>query len=279
MTYRDALQEGSRRIETSQDDTPYLDALLLLSEATGLRKELLYASLGDTLPDAFLERFLALCDRRTSGTPVAYLLGRQEFYGRSFAVDERVLIPRADTETLIDAVLEVCDANPGLRSVHDLGTGSGCIALTLKAERPGLAVSASDISPAACEVFAGNARALALPVECVVAPYFESIDGPFDLIVSNAPYLTDEEVDEMQGRAWPEPEGALRAGPAGLDCIAQIVHKSVHYLSEPGYLFLEAAPAQMPIIIEMMTGVGFEGIIVRTDLAGRDRVVGGVKNG
>ncbi len=279
MTYRDALQEGSRRIEASQDDTPYLDALLLLCEAAQLEKELLYASLNDSLTDGALQRFFELCERRRTGIPVAYLLGRQEFFGRSFAVDERVLIPRADTETLIEAVLEVVDANPALRTVHDLGTGSGCIALTLKAERPTLEVSASDVSPGACEVFTMNAKTLDLPVECVVTPYFRSIEGPFDLIVSNAPYLTDAEVDDMRGRGWPEPEGALRAGPAGLDCIAQIVHKSVHYLSEPGYLFLEAAPAQMPIIVDMMAGVGFEEIMVRTDLAGRDRVVGGVKNG
>jgi len=226
-----------------------------------------------------LERFLTLIERRGRGFPIAYLIHRQEFFGREFYVDERVLIPRADTEILIETALRVADEDPSLERIHDLGTGSGCIALTLKAERPALLVSASDISHDACEVFRINAGRLGLELPLTEAPFFRSLNGPFDIVVSNAPYLTDNEVQAMDARGWPEPQGALRAGNEGLDCIEQIIAESVHYLRESGRLILEAAPAQMPIISEMMRRAGFGGLTVGADLAGRDRVVSGVRNG
>ena len=166
-----------------------------------------------------------------------------------------------------------------VRRIHDLGAGSGCIALTLKAERPDLRVTASDSVGAACKVFAVNAARLGVDVPIYESPFLGSLPAPFDLIVSNPPYLTDDEAKQMAEAGWPEPQSALRAGPAGLECIEQIIAESVHYLSYPGHLLLEAAPAQVPTIREMMESAGFGGIMTTSDLAGRERVVSGVRNG
>jgi release factor glutamine methyltransferase len=279
MTFREALREGSRRLKRSGSDTPYLDALVILAETAGMDKERLYSVLADIVPEETCGNYRELLDHRSNGIPVAYLIRRKEFYGREFYVDERVLIPRADTETLVDLALRLIEGNPSIRRIHDLGTGSGCVALTLKAERPDLRVTASDSARAACEVFALNAARLKIEVPLYESPFLESLPGPFDLIVSNPPYLTDDETAQMAKEGWPEPQSALRAGPAGLDCIEQIVAESVQYLSYPGHLLLEAAPAQMPTIREMMKSAGFGGLMTTPDLAGRDRVVSGVNNG
>ena len=279
MIVRDALREGSRTLEAAGSDSAYLDALVLLASASGIDKERLYARLDDSLDRTTLSTYRSYLERRASGVPVAYLTRSKEFFGRDFYVDERVLIPRSDTETLVETALDAARDDPRALRVHDLGSGSGCIALTLKAERPDLAVSASDASADACAVFAINAARLGLEVPIVETAFFDGIDGPFDLIVSNPPYLTDAEAARMEADGWPEPQGALRAGPDGLDCIEQIVCKSVHFLAGNGRLLLEAAPAQMPMIRELMQETGFERVATVKDLAGRERVVGGMRNG
>lgn len=279
MTFREALQEGSRRLEAAGTATPYLDALVLLSEATQVRKEQLYAALTDPLPAQAFLSYRRLVDERSSGMPVAYLTKRKEFYGREFYVDERVLIPRPDTEILVDTALEIADRDPLIRRVHDLGTGSGCIAFSLKAERPDLVVSASDFSHAACEVFSINAERLGLEVDLYETWLFQSLPGPFDMIVANPPYLSDSEAEQMKEAGWPEPQSALRAGDEGLDCIAQLIGESVHYLRDSGILLLEAAPHQMRAIRAMMEEMGFAEPTIVSDLAGRQRVASGVRNG
>ncbi len=279
MTFREALREGSDRLESSASDTPYLDALVILTTAAQITKEQLFARLDDPLDSLIAGSYRELLQRRSDGIPVAYLTHSKEFYGREFYVDERVLIPRADTETLVDAAIRAAKNHSWIRRVHDLGAGSGCIALTLKAERPDLELSASDASPAACEVFRFNAAGLRLYVPLFQTAYFEALSGPFDMIVSNPPYLTDAEVDTMVEHGWPEPQDALRAGTDGLDCIETIVSESVHWLVDRGHLLLEAAPPQMPMIKSMLRKAGFGGIAAVTDLAGRKRVVSGVKNG
>lgn len=279
MTFREALAEGSNLLAASADDTPYLDALVLLCDAAGVTKERLYGLLADPVPTAYAERFHRSIERRVAGVPVAYLIRRKEFYGREFYVDERVLIPRADTETLVEAALEAVERDAAIRRVHDLGTGSGCIALTLKAERPDLEVSASDASSEACEVFAINAGRLGFDVILYETPFFEGLRGPFDMVVSNPPYLTDSEADGMKAAGWPEPQEALRSGSGGLDHIAQVIDESVHFMRTGGRIVLEASPTQMPKIRELLHEAGYGAIATSTDLAGRERVVSGVRNG
>lgn len=276
---REALRQGSQLLEGTRGESPYLDALVLLATAYGTTKEHLYGALEESLAADVGENYRKLLERRAAGTPVAYLTRSKEFFGREFYIDERVLIPRPDTEILVETALAAASENPALRRLHDLGTGSGCIALTIKAERPDLEVSASDPSHGACEVFRINARRLGLEVALSESPFFRSLRGPFDIVVSNPPYLTDSEADAMAASGWPEPQEALRSGKQGLDHIAQIIGESVHFLIKGGKLLLEAAPWQTAAIRELMHAARFEEVSVVADLAGRERVVHGVKNG
>jgi len=299
VTVRGALQAGAASLRAKSIDTPYLDATLLLAEALGTTKERLFAAYSDEIAIEQAERFQRLLGERLSGRPVSYIRRRKEFYGREFYVDERVLVPRPDTEILVEAALGIIDAreqgvavaNAGeprggsietgagsgrrIARVHDVGTGSGCIALTLALERPRLAVSASDLSPGAEEVLRLNASRLKVDLPFFRRSLLSGIPGPFDMIVSNPPYLTDAEVDEMIGAGWPEPPEALRGGPEGLDCIEQLVAQSVDCLVRDSYLLLECAPQQAERIAGMLLAAGFGSAEVLPDLAGRGRVVVG----
>ena len=197
----------------------------------------------------------------------------KEFFGRSFYVDERVLAPRPDTETLIEAALALADSDPGVRRVHDLCTGSGCIALTIAAERPRLTVSASDVSPGAGEVFAVNARRIGFDPPFTLCSLFDGLDGPFDLVVSNPPYLTDEEVAQMRLRGLAEPEIALRGGIDGTDFYRTIAGEAKRVLGPRGCLLLEAAPHQIDWLAGYLREQGYGAIATYQDLAGRPRAV------
>ena len=292
MTVRGALQAGAASLRARSIDTPYLDATLLLAEALGTTKERLFAAYSDEIAFEQAERFQSLLGERLSGRPVSYIRRRKEFYGREFFVDERVLVPRPDTEILVEAALGIIDerersadepdagiaeAGGGRRieRVHEVGTGSGCIALTLALERPRLAVSASDLAPGAEEVFRINAARLKVDLPFFRRSLLSGLPGPFDLIVSNPPYLTDAEVDEMVASGWPEPAEALRGGPEGLDCIEQLIIQSVDCLVRDSYLLVECAPQQAEQIVGLLLAAGYGNAEVLPDLAGRGRVVVG----
>ena len=156
------------------------------------------------------ERFLGLVDRRSAGVPVSYIRKVKEFWGLEFYVDERVLVPRPDTEALVEKALDVVRADPRLYRVHDACAGSGCIGIALKSTVPRLSVSASDISAEAGEVLSFNAeKLLGARMEFFVSDLLESVPGPFDVITANPPYLSDNEVEGMRKLGWPEPEMAL----------------------------------------------------------------------
>jgi release factor glutamine methyltransferase len=292
MTFREALSFGKELLASRSIETPLLDATVLLSEAANISKEKIYASLPDHLDAHTEEVYRKLLDRRLEGYPVSYIRRKKEFYSRTFYVDERVLVPRPDTEIIVDAALEIVAAKQdegGDRegepvSLLDLGTGSGCIALTLAAEcrERGLKarISASDVSPSAGEVFRINAENLALelppdPVPFISSDLFDRIEGSFDVVVSNPPYLTEEEVRGMEAAGWPEPSLALAGGPEGLDVLGRIVGGGMDYLVRNGYLLLEAHHAQMPRIEGIMRDAGYVDIRRLPDLADRERVIVG----
>ena len=270
---RTALQNGSAYLSRSGADTPYLDACLLLSETLTIEKEQLFARLSDTLAENSHNKYQGLLTQRAAGVPVSYLRKRKEFYGLEFYVDSRVLVPRPDTELIVEIVLEITDESPQFDSVHDCCTGSGCIALTLAKLHPGIEVSASDISEPALEVFKlNNERLLSRRPASYVSDLLENVPGRYHIIVSNPPYLLSSEVDTMQTAGWPEPRIALDGGDDGLDLVRKLAEQAKTKLHPRGYLILEVADQQMAATVAILNDSGYSDVEVRHDLAGRQRV-------
>ena len=259
---RDSLQRSS--------ETPFLDAVLILASTNGVTKEWILQSQSEQLDPAVYEKFDKKVRRRQKGVPIAYITGEKEFYGIRFHVDERVLIPRPDTETLVEAGLGV-DA----RRFLDICTGCGCVAAAVSAHKPGAEIIASDVSPGALDVCRINFESGGFGVTTLLSDGFDQIDGVYDCILSNPPYLSDEEWHTEYGDTWTEPASALRAGEDGLDVIRRIVADSVDHLAPRGHLFIEASPHQMPAIEKMFVQAGFEAIRLCRDIGDRDRVIGG----
>ncbi len=209
-------------------------------------------------------RFEALLDRRAAREPVAYILGRRAFRYLTLAVDRRVLIPRPETELLVEVGLKLA---PGL-SVADVGTGSGAVALALAAERPDLTVTGLDIDADALAVAAENRRRLGLPVRFAVADLIDG--GPYDAVLANLPYVADDAALAPEIREF-EPARALFAGPDGLDLIRPLVKQA----QGVQLLALEISPEQARAVSSLMLEAGFGTVEVRSDLAGHERVVVG----
>ena len=276
MTVRTLLTQGYDTLFFAELETPLLDAVVLLAHALSVTKEKLLASMPEDIAPEAEGRFRQYLDMRCGGTPVSYIRRVKEFYGLDFYVDERVLVPRPDTEVLVEKVLRVVKADPRLRRIHDACTGSGCIGITLQRTTPELAVSASDISVPALEVTALNAqRILGKGIESYRSDLLDSVPGSFDLIASNPPYLRDDEVDDMYKLKWPEPELALRGGKEGTSIAERLIRSAPSRPSPGGWLVLEAAPAQMMRLYAFMDQAGFHSIDVEKDLAGDDRVIAG----
>jgi release factor glutamine methyltransferase len=252
-----------------------LDAQLLLLQALGRapsERAWLLAHDGDALDQSQQRQFTTLCARRAAGEPLAYIAGRREFYGLELAVDPRVLVPRPDTETLVDWALEVLAVTSAPR-VIDLGTGSGAIALAIKSRRADARVVATDHSRDALEVAAANAHALGLDVDFRRGSWLAGIDERFDLIVSNPPYVAAGD-PHLAGLAH-EPLHALAAGADGLDDLRAIVAKAPGCLSAGGWLLLEHGYDQAVAVRELLAHKGFHQVTSRRDLASIERCSGG----
>ena len=226
----------------------------------------------DTLPPAAQERFEALCQRRLAGEPVAYLTGTKAFYGLELQVDARVLDPRPDTETLVDWALEVLKGHPAPRLL-DLGTGSGAIALALQHQRPDATVLAVDASPDALAVAQANATRLGLAVQFRHGHWMEGLEGVFDAIVSNPPYIPA--ADPHLAALTHEPLQALASGADGLEDIRAIVAQAPAHLKPGGWLLLEHGWDQAPAVCALLRSAGLEQVQGRKDLAGIVRCSGG----
>jgi len=258
--------------------TPRLDAELLVAHALGLPRLQLYVQFDRPLLPDELAAIRALIKRRQAGESVAYLVGKKEFWGLEFAVDARVLVPRPDTETLIEVARERLADAPTPRAA-DVGTGSGAIALTLAKLFPAAAVFAVDVSPAALEVARGNAERLALAVTFVEgdlgAPLAEH--GPFSLLVANLPYIPSGELAALPAEVRVEPTLALDGGPDGLALVRRLVAEAPGLLGPGGVLALEIGAGQAPATAELLRAAGFTDLQTRRDLGGIERVVSGVK--
>lgn len=259
-----------------------LDAQLLLLHALGKpdsARAWLLAHDTDTLAPQAALAFEALSLRRAAGEPLAYLVGRKEFFGLALQVDARVLVPRPDTETLVEWSLAVLDS-PGLPPVPqvlDLGTGSGAVALAiahgLKASGRRGRVAAVDASADALEVARGNARRLGLAVQFIESHWLAGVEGRFDLIASNPPYIAS--ADPHLAALAHEPLQALAAGVDGLDDLRQIIAQAPDALRPGGWLLLEHGYDQAPQVRQLLAQRGFAQVDSRADLAGIARCSGG----
>ena len=251
-----------------------LEAQLLLLHVLGKppsERAWLIAHDRDPLPPEVSERFRVFSQRRASGEPLAYIVGQQEFFGLPLAIDARVLIPRPDTETLVSWALDVLPA--GNAKVLDLGTGSGAIALAIKHARPAANVSAIDASADAVTVARSNAAALGLAVSIEISRWFEQVNGLFDVIVSNPPYVREGDPHLMA--LGHEPIQALTAGADGLSDLRQIIAGAPVHLQAGGWLLLEHGYDQAVAVRQLLQEHGFESVVSRDDLAGIQRCSGG----
>ena len=252
-----------------------LDAQLLLLHALGRGahdRAWLMAHDTDRVSPSVSDRLEDLVRRRLHGEPVAYLTGHKEFFGLDLEVDGRVLVPRPDTETLVEWALEVLSSCPAARVV-DLGTGSGAIALALKHSRPDLRVHAIDTSPDALTVARANARRLQLDVQFHQGSWLTGVVETFDLVLSNPPYIAAQ--DPHLAALVHEPPQALASGADGLDDIRRIIAQAPTHLLPAGWLLLEHGYDQAAAVRELLAGAGFVGVQSHSDLAGVERCTGG----
>lgn len=265
---RAALAEAADRLDGAGCDTPRLDAELLLAEAVGAGRPELLVSSRRRLAGAQAQRFEALLRRREAREPVAYILERRAFRNLELTVDHRVLVPRPETELLVEAGL---DLPPGA-GVVDVGTGSGAVALALKQERPDLRVAATDASPDALAVARANARRLGLEVAFHRADLLAGVPGRFEAVLANLPYVADPDLARLPPEvAEHEPGLALRGGRDGLDAIRRLVAQS----GAAAHVGLEVGAGQAGAVAGLLAAAGFRAVETRRDLAGVERVVVG----
>lgn len=261
------------------NDTPALDARLLLESATGLDQSQQIMQSNCELSEAELKQLSDLLGQRLAHKPMAYILGTKEFYGRSFFVDSRVLIPRPDTETLIEAVLRFASSKrkEEREPMVDVCTGSGCIGITLSLELD-IGVTLSDIDDGALEVASKNALALLGDrFNLLKGNLLSPTDQKYGIIVSNPPYLTRTWCEEVSEEVAWEPRLALDGfGPDGLDLIRVLIGQSKSRLKDGGALFLECDYRQTRDVAQMFADCGFTSVAIETDLAGKERVVWGI---
>ncbi len=255
-----------------------LDAQLLLLHALGKpdsERAWLTSHDLDLLPELVAETYQQLSQRRAGGEPLAYIVGSQEFFGLQLSVDTRVLVPRPDTETLVEWALQcpIGAPPPSFIRVLDLGTGSGAIALALKKNMSAWDVTAVDASTQALAVARANALQHGRDVHFIESNWFENVSGHFHLIVSNPPYVAD--ADPHLAALTHEPQTALTAGADGLSDIRQIVAGASSHLHPGAWLLLEHGYDQAEAVCELLRQNGFLDVQSRRDLAGINRCSGG----
>ncbi|HEX5559129.1 MAG TPA: peptide chain release factor N(5)-glutamine methyltransferase [Gaiellales bacterium] len=255
--------------------TPRLDAELLIGHALGLPRIELYTNFDRPLDEPELAACRALLERRGRREPVAYILGRWGFHGLDLAVDARVLVPRPETEVLVERCLALLDGLDAPR-VADVGTGSGAIALAIKAARPDAAVTATDVSADALTVARANAAALGLELDLAEADVLAGVEGRFALVASNPPYIGEAEVAGLEPEvAEYEPRLATVAGPAGTEVLERLAAAAPAALEPGGWLVVECGAGQAEAVCGLLAAAGAVETFAEPDLAGIDRVVGG----
>ncbi len=280
MTIREILNEATRSLEAVDIPSARLDAEVLLSFCLKRDRLDFFKNPEIKISKAQLTRFQKLLARRIKWEPVAYITGRKEFWSFVLEVNKNVLIPRPDTEIIVEEALGVCQTLKQPR-VLDIGTGSGAIALALAKEIPQSKIVATDISAAPLAVALKNASNLGLTkqVEFLQSDLFKSIEGIFDIIVSNPPYISDQEYQELPaGVKDYEPKKAFWAGQTGVEFYEKLVYQSKNHLKINGWLLLEIGAKQEASVRRIMENCEYyENIDIKKDYAGLPRVIKGRK--
>ncbi len=279
-TLLEFLQVTAKFLAGKGVDGARLDAELLLAEVLGLTRTQLYTNFERPLAEGEIARFRELVRRRAAREPVAYITGRREFWSLDFVVDRRVLVPRPETELLVELAVEAVRAR-GVEHplVADVGTGSGAIAVAIAKELPGARVVATDRSEAALEIAPANAgrHGVADRIEFRRGDGCDALAGagPFDVVVSNPPYIRSAEMDSLapEVREW-EPRWALEAGSDGMSVTTPLVERAFALLAPGGSLLVEVG-TQAALVREAFERGGYGNVAVRRDLAGLERVVAG----
>jgi len=258
---------------------PRLPAEVLLAEAMGSDRVALYAGHDRTVERSVLDRYREMVRRAAGGEPIAYITGEKEFYSLAMKVTRDVLVPRPETELLVDAAVELSRERGGRASLWDACTGSGCVAVAAAVCAPEIAVLATDICEAALAVAAENVARhglngrVRLAKADLLTPPAEAGEGAaFDAITANPPYVTDAQMAELPGVVQREPEIALRAGPEGLECIRRIVSDAPRRLAAGGMLAMEIGLGQAEAVYDLLNADGrYEGIRFVRDAGGIER--------
>lgn len=273
------LNSSRELFEKRGVDSPRLDAEVLMASALSVERVMLYARYDQPLLPAELEQIRGLVKRRANGEPVAYILGEREFYSLPLEVTNHVLIPRPDTETLVEVALERLAAHKDPR-ILDVGTGSGAIALALKKERADALVTASDVSPEALGVARKNAARLGLELRLVESDLLERIDGPYELVAANLPYIPSGQLPSLMREVRNhEPALALDGGPDGLVLIRRLIADLPRVMAPGGVVALEAGHDQLEAVAALLTAAGFAEVRVKKDYRGQPRVASALWRG
>jgi release factor glutamine methyltransferase len=286
MTICEALVQGGAALKTAGIDTSSLDASVLLANILGISRSSLIAKGTEILQKEDMDKFHLFLDRRKKGECTAYITGNKEFFSLNFTVNPSVLVPRPDTEILVEAALEHLKTlnmyNGAKDKIHvlDLCTGCGAIAVSIKHEMPEIEVWAADISAQALETAKKNADRLTGggSVKFFQGDLYNALpvtDHLFSLIVSNPPYIPTDEIQILSAEVQNEPFLALDGGKSGLEIIERIIEKSPDFIQHGGFLLLETSPCQMEKIFFLLVNRGVNDIKLYKDLSGQDRVIGG----
>jgi release factor glutamine methyltransferase len=276
VTLRDVVARAARTLQLAgvPPREAELDAELLARHVLECDRAQWLVRREEQTPPQFAAVFESLLDRRTRREPMAYIIGRQEFWGRDFIVSPSVLIPRPETELLIEQVLAAVSPSAAPR-VIDIGTGSGCIAISIALERPNSRVIATDASESALQVARENAHRLgAASVAFVSGEYFAGVPAPFDVVVANPPYVGHDERDSLQPEVLREPPSALFADDDGLAVIREIIARSFAALTPGGHLFVEIGWKHAAAAAHIVAGTpGLRVARIARDLQGIERVL------
>lgn len=271
MRIQEALRALAEILANGQINHPAREARLLLAHAMGVPHERLVLMAHDDLDAATYDRAITYCKRRAAGEPTSMIRGYRDFFGRRFNVTADVLDPRPETEILVAEAL-----TQPFETVLDLGTGSGCILISLLAERPQATGIGGDLSEAALQVAEANARDLGVLDRAgfLQSDWFSGIDGVFDLIVSNPPYISDEEMIDLSREVLNhDPHMALTPGGDGLDPYRILAAEARDYLVPQGRILCEIGWKQGPDVSALFAHAGWADVRIQTDLDGRDRVL------
>lgn len=276
MTYQQSLKQGTVFLQEKGIEDAKTDSWLLLAMVCHIDRNFYYLHMQKELPKEQKEAYEAALKKRAERVPLQHITGEQEFMGLSFLVNSDVLIPRQDTEILVEEALK--RVKPGMR-ILDLCTGSGCIILSMLKNRPDLFGMASDISGAALRIAKKNGKRHGVSPVFVQGDLFEPVTGTFDMILSNPPYIPTAEIEKLMPEVREhEPLLALDGKEDGLAFYKRIIEEGYSYLNPGGYLMFEIGYDQGEEVSVGMEQAGYQGVKVVKDLAGLDRVVIGGKH-